>query len=300
MNSLTHPSKDQKIFLYLMNRRGLIVLKNLLHKFGPQYIAGVASSRDTGLIDDSFDEIEFFCKKFGILFWSRYQMIPAFKWQFAIGWRWLIESTSPIIVFHDSLLPRYRGFSPLVNQIINDEKIFGVTALFGSKDYDGGDIIAQKSVELPSSIKISDAIDAIGKLYMELAIEIAEKIINGELINSTPQEDQLATYSLWRNEDDYRINWNWDSRHIERFIRAVGPPFKGALTYVEGKGARISHSQIMKDVKIENRHVGKVIFMEEGLPVVVCGSGLLKILAISDDHSHNSLLPLKKFRTVFS
>ena len=47
----------------------------------------------------------------------------------AAGWRWLLPSTEKLIVLHDSLLPRYRGFNPLVSQLIDKEERLGVTAV---------------------------------------------------------------------------------------------------------------------------------------------------------------------------
>ena len=45
-------------------------------------------------------------------------------------------------------MPKYRGFAPLVNSLVNGEKIIGVTALFASEEYDNGDIIMQSSVDI--------------------------------------------------------------------------------------------------------------------------------------------------------
>jgi methionyl-tRNA formyltransferase len=49
----------------------------------------------------------------------------------AISWRWMLK-VSNLIVIHDSLLPKYRGFSPLVNMLINGEDTLGVTVLFAT------------------------------------------------------------------------------------------------------------------------------------------------------------------------
>jgi methionyl-tRNA formyltransferase len=54
----------------------------------------------------------------------------------------------------------------------------------------------------------------------------------------------------------------------------------------------------MEDVKIENRSPGKVIFIEDKLPVIVCGKGLLMLVDVRDEHGE-SVLPLKYFRSRF-
>jgi methionyl-tRNA formyltransferase len=56
---------------------------------------------------------------------------------------------------------------------------------------------------------------------------------------------------------------------------------------------------MIDDKKIENRTIGKVIFIIKGNPVVVCGKGLLLLTSIIDDSSGKNILPLKKLRTRF-
>ena len=91
-----------------------------------------------------------------------------------------------------------------------------------------------------------------------------------------------ATYSLWRDESDYHIEWNQDAFTIKRFVDAIGYPYEGALLNVEGIEARVYGVELKNDVHIENRRAGKVIFMENGFPVVACNNGLLKTTYLKD------------------
>ncbi len=61
---------------------------------------------------------------------------------------------------------------------------------------------------------------------------------------------------------------------------------------------RILEVQELPDLVIENRVPGKMIFLEDGFPVVVCGSGLLQIRRMQDEEG-NDALPLKNFRNRF-
>ena len=74
--------------------------------------------------------------------------------------------------------------------------------------------------------------------------------------------------------------------------------FKGVDLGDEGL-VRILEAEIVKDVVIENRTPGKVIFIENSQPIVVCGQGLLKIQKLMDDKENKSLIPLSKFRSRF-
>jgi methionyl-tRNA formyltransferase len=202
-------------------------------------------------------------------------------------------------VIHDSLLPRYRGFAPLPTALINGEELIGVTALYASEEYDRGDIIAQQAVSITYPIKIQQAIDALASAYVELAISIGKAILSGLTLPARPQDESLASYSPWRDEDDYRINWSLDAAAIKRFIDALGPPYKGASSQLDGKLVRVLDASIEPDIRIEQRSPGKVMFIRDGLPVVACGVGLLKLMDVRDAIGAETILPLTRFRSRF-
>ena len=180
-------------------------------------------------------------------------------------------------MFHDSLLPRYRGFSPLVNALINGESEVGVSAIFGASDFDSGPIIAQSRTAIRYPIRIADAIQAVNKNYAACAETVLQALLDGARLTATPQDESRATYSVWRDEQDYRIDWSKPARDIRRFIDAVGYPYKGASTTFDGKLVRILGAEEAPDVVVENRHCGKALFAVDGKPVVVCGEGMLKV-----------------------
>ena len=91
--------------------------------------------------------------------------LPAVDYQLAIGWRWLISGTENLIVLHDSLLPKYRGFAPLVNSLINGEQEIGVTAIWAGPEFDAGEIIFQEKAGICYPIKIQEAIEIVSGLY---------------------------------------------------------------------------------------------------------------------------------------
>ena len=148
-------------------------------------------------------------------------------------------------------------------------------------------------------IKIKNAIELLSENYKQLAINIAKKILEGEPLNGIKQDEEVASYSLWRDEEDYIIDWEMSAEQIKRFIDAVGFPYKGAITIVGDRKARVVDTKVFNDVFIENRTPGKIIFSKTNYPVVVCGKGLLMITHIVDDETGNSLLPFNKFRLRF-
>lgn len=293
----------KKISLYIMNSKGYFVLKSFIEKFGSDSISYVVSSEDKNIKKDFFDEIKELSIKEKIKFFNRFDDISAIEksfngHKFVIGWRWIIKDERNLIVFHDSLLPKYRGFSPLVNCLINNENKVGVTALFASNEYDKGDIINQKSLEISYPIKISEIINDIEPLYFELVDEIFTQIQNNKKLNAIKQDENKATYSLWLDKKDYFIDWSWNSKKIKRFVDAVGYPYNNAKAYLNGQIVKIVDIEIVEDVTIEHRqrHIGKVIFIKEGIPVVVCNDGLISLKDIRDANDNKIII---NFRSRF-
>jgi len=282
-----------------MSQKGFSVVQTLCDQSILDTNDFVVVGRDKNVINDFADDIISLCKKHQIGCQERkdHQTLKT-NYAMAIGWRWILPSTENLIVLHDSLLPKYRGFLPLVSALLNKETEVGVTALFANDYYDSGDIIAQVKTNISYPIKIQKLINLVQLNYQQLATDIVAKIKSNKELSSTPQNHDDASYSLWRDEDDYRIDWNQSASDIQRFIYAVGTPYAGASAYVDGKLIRIYDAEIFPDKEIVNRNVGKVIFMEQKKPIVVCGTGLLKLTYVVDEQGEN-FLPLKSFRTRF-
>ena len=281
-----------KVAFYVMNLKGYFVVKNFIEKFGVNSISYIVSSRDETMKEDCFEAIETLAIKSKIKFLNRFENITELEslknvYKFAIGWRWIIKNENNLIVFHDSLLPKYRGFAPLINSLINKESQGGVTALFANSDYDKGNIIAQEGFKLNYPAKIDTVIEQIQPVYFNLVVKIFKDISENVPLYASKQNEENATYSPWLNNEDYYIDWSWNSEKIKRFIDAVGYPYDGAKAYLNRKTINFVDVKVIKDVAVESRsrHIGKVIFIKDGLPVVVCKEGLIQLVDIRDDES---------------
>ena len=293
-------STTAKVTFFVMSYKGFFNLKSFVETFGTAKIDFVVAAKDSNVLHDYYSETQQLCSENNIVFYDRkstFSLTSAYA--FAISWRWLIHTTSTtLIVFHDSLLPKYRGFAPLATALINGEEEVGVTALFASAEYDRGDIIGQKTVAIRYPIKIDEAISLVAPCYFDLIKDITNTIFAGKKVEATEQDEREASYSLWLDDRDYAINWNNSADFIKRFIDSIGYPFKGAKSTIDGKLVRILDAEVEHDVDIPVRHTGKIIFVRNGKPIIVCGTGLLQINKMVDDED-NSLLPLKKFRSRF-
>ena len=291
---------NKKITLFLLGKKGYECLKCLKKDNYQNIISKIIIGRDKNIKDDYADKIIKYSKQNEIVHYERNEEFLLDEFSIAIGWRWIIDvSKTKLLTFHDSLLPKYRGFCPLVNCLINGEEEVGASVIWGSKDYDKGNIIFQDFEKIQYPLKINKAIDIVTRLYINLLQKVFHSLIqNNQLPEGAIQDEKMATYSLWRDGKDYFINWNQSAKKISRFIDAVGYPYGGAKSYLDNEVIIINSATPMEDINIENRDIGKIIFNKDGYPIVVCVEGILKINSMTDINSNN-LLPLKKFRSRF-
>jgi methionyl-tRNA formyltransferase len=88
----------------------------------------------------------------------------------------------------------------------------------------------------------------------------------------------MATFSIWRDDANYEIDWWGSADAIERFVNAVGYPYAGARTTVDGvETIRISDVTALPDMPFEIREAGKIWRLDNGNPVIICGVGMLRI-----------------------
>lgn len=295
--------KENKVTLFLMGLKGLTTIEKIIDSNLSEYINAVVIARDKNIVKDYYHEIEQLCLTNNILSFDKKNLKNAnfSRYSIAISWRWLIQlsDSQRLIVIHDSILPKYRGFAPLVNQLIHKESEIGITALYATEEYDKGEIIDQEKIAIQYPIKIQNAIELISPLYGKIVCSIINNIKNKTTIKSFPQNEFQATYSLWRNENDYWVDWQKDATQIKRFVDAVGFPYNGACTKLFNDKIILENVEIEQDVKIMNRDCGKIIFIKNNYPVVVCGTGLLKIKKAYYAKDKTSIFPLKKFRIKF-
>lgn len=289
----------KQLTVFAMTKKGYAVVKSISSRY-PGMIDKVIAARDAGMAEDYYDELNGFCINSNIDFFDRDDSYSiSTEYSIGVSWRWLIKAeSSRLIVFHDSLLPRYRGFNPLVTALMNGDNEIGVTALYATQDYDRGDIIARSASPIQYPITIREAIETVLKDYSSLALEIAKCLSQNKEPVATSQSEAHASYSLWRDEEDYFIDWTASASTIKRFVDAVGFPYKGAASVLDGKVVRILKAEALDDVCIQNRTPGKIIFVHDCKPVVVCGVGLLRMDEVTDV-TGSSIIPLPRFRMRF-
>ena len=166
---------------------------------------------------------------------------------------------------HDSLLPAYAGFSPLIWALINGEPEVGVTAHLMDDTLDAGDIVLQKSVAVGPRDTSTDLFHKTVDLIEPVVTEALAAIASGRT-DFTPQDRSKASFFHKRSIEDSRIDWTWPAAGIDRLVRAQSDPYPNAFTFHNGQRLRITRASVS-----EGRYGGTPgrIFIREGDGVVI-------------------------------
>lgn len=151
-----------------------------------------------------------------------------------------------IINLHPSLLPLYRGASPMQFTLINGDEKTAATAMLIEKAMDSGDILIQREMDIDPSDDYFDLEDKLGKIGAEA---IRDALLNFDQVyeNRIVQDDDKATYCTKIDKEMGRIDWNRTSLQILDQIRAlVGFPV--AFFDYKGQNAKV-HKASLGDLK---------------------------------------------------
>jgi methionyl-tRNA formyltransferase len=193
----------------------------------------------------------------------------------------LIKKFKYPINFHGSLLPKYRGRTPHVWSIINNEVETGVTAHFIDSGCDTGDIILQKRIPILKNDTGFSVLEKYIEVYPLMVSEII-KLYKSNSIIRIKQNNSISTIYGKRTPSDGEINWNWQKERINNWVRAQAIPYPGAFTFFEGNKItidKISFCDLGFDNEIPN---GMILQVEPNL-IVKTSNGAVKIEEIRNN-----------------
>ncbi len=124
-----------------------------------------------------------------------------------------------IVNLHPSLLPNYRGSSPIESVILNGEEKTGISLIKLVAKMDAGPIYTQNTIELSGTENSSQLHDMLSQLGSELLVDSLPDIITGKL-KPVDQDEDHATYCKKIEKQDGKIDWQTPAEQIERQIRA--------------------------------------------------------------------------------
>jgi methionyl-tRNA formyltransferase len=179
---------------------------------------------------------------------------------------------------HYAPLPEYRGRANVNWAIINGESDTAVTIHVMAPGLDAGNVLYQQRVPIGPDDTIGDLYLRLNDVQRQVLADTVARYIAG--YEGVPQQEDDATYGCTRIPDDGEINWASPTREIYALIRALGPPYPGAYTFLDG--GRLT---ILQAIPLEGapRYVGRIPgrvvgrSRQEGHVDVLTGDGVLRI-----------------------
>ena len=177
------------------------------------------------------------------------------------------------INIHASLLPKYRGASPIEASIINGDEKTGVTIMYMAKGLDTGDIISQ--VETPIGKHNTETLTAeLSKLGAELVVSTMKSLEEGTA-SRTPQNDEESCYAGKLDKAMGLIDFSQPADKLERLVRGLYP-WPCAYTSIGGKNVKILEAEAVDfDRDVSSEEVGKVVYADKKKFYVGTGKGAI-------------------------
>ena len=185
-----------------------------------------------------------------------------------------------ILNLHPSLLPIYRGPSPIQTALLNNDKTTGVTVIKISEKMDAGPILMQEKININKDDNYFSLHDKLSQQGGYLLVKVLENMKTNN-ITLTEQNEELATYCRLITKNDGFINWSDTANNIHNKIRALCK-WPVAYTYYNNKLLKIHESEIYSEnTDISDFSPGTVIRLSKSSFGVVTGDKkILKILKV--------------------
>lgn len=198
------------------------------------------------------------------------------------------------INIHPSLLPKYRGASPLQNALLNGETITGTTIMLMTQEVDAGDILAQVKIEIDPLEKLPEFSQRMSRESATLLLKTLPNWIESK-IQPQKQDKEKATFCQMLNKEDGKIDWNKSAQEIFNCYRAFYP-WPGIFTFWNEKRIKLNKISLAKNLD-HTLKTGQV-FQKEKLIAVQAKNGIIILEEIQIEGKPN--LEIKSFINGYS
>lgn len=149
---------------------------------------------------------------------------------------------------HPSLLPKYRGATPIQSAILNGDPETGVTIMRMAPSVDAGEIISQINVPLTSTDTFTELKQKLAEVGARQLLQTIPIYLSGQA-KLLSQDPEAVTKTTKLTKEMGEINWSKSAAEIDRQIRALNP-WPGTYTFLEGKRLKIIQARV-QDNKLE-------------------------------------------------
>lgn len=179
------------------------------------------------------------------------------------------------INLHASLLPEYRGSSPIHKAVISGKKETGNTTMYMDEGWDDGDIIYQQKIKIKDNDTVGLIHDKLAKKGSKLMLKTLKDIKTGAAPRIV-QDDSEATFAYKIDKKLGQIDWEDSAENIHNLIRGVNP-WPGAYSYYQDDIVKIWESAVRKkdNTKYE---AGTIIRADHSSGILLqTGDGILAV-----------------------
>ncbi|MBI2170680.1 MAG: methionyl-tRNA formyltransferase [Chloroflexi bacterium] len=183
-----------------------------------------------------------------------------------------------VLNIHPSLLPRYRGPSPVATAILDGCRSTGVTVMLLDQGMDTGPILAQREVAILPEETAGALTERLFRLGASLLVEILPKWAKGDL-TPAPQDSAQATVTRLYTKEDGQVDWALPAHRLARQLLAFDP-WPGCSTRWEGKALKMLRGIAVDEPIPPGADPGQVVSQQhggQGTACVVTGKGLLQL-----------------------
>ena len=180
---------------------------------------------------------------------------------------------------HGSLLPKYRGASPIQTALINNDKVTGVTLMEMVKAMDAGRMYAKKSVIIEENDNSTSLFNKIKIAASELVLEALPKYINGEL-NGVEQDESLVTFCSTIKPEQEKLDLSLPASSIVGWIRGLSDE-PGAYLYLNNYKLKIYQAKIVNG--LVTNQVGEIVKADKSGLVFQAKDGQIAILELQKE-----------------
>ena len=181
---------------------------------------------------------------------------------------------------HGSLLPEYRGASPIQRAVIDGKKITGVTTMYMDKGLDTGDMLLCREYEIGENTNTGEAFDDLAKIGAELLLETLEGLEKGT-ITPKKQDESKATYAEKIFKDECAVSFDEKAETVHNKIRGLYP-FPGAFCYNDGKMLKLCESRVYKSEAPDGK-AGEVVGLSKEGILVKCREGAVLLTKLKPE-----------------
>lgn len=179
-----------------------------------------------------------------------------------------------VLNVHASLLPKYRGSSPIQWSIINGDEKTGITIMKTVKAVDAGDVLLEKETEIGKKETAGELFDRLAILGGEAIVEAISLVECGKA-TFTPQDESKVTHCSMINKGDGLVDFSKSAKEIDCFVRGM-TPWPSAYTHIGEKTVKIFDVEKVEpfdlqksNEQFENAKFGEVVLADKNHGLIV-------------------------------